>query len=151
MSVKYQELKEGKGVELKIDSLPENDNEIEKGIKNVWNEIAETIMEAKYKAFEKGIKANAIILNQNYDYLEEFYYTIDKCLYKTKRMILGCKLVLGRLPTKHEFAMVEIETPDYEELIKKYVRVVNGQLVFKNISSKKNIKDFETLRGLLEK
>ena len=100
-------------------------------------------MEAKYKAFEKGIKANAIILNQNYDYLEEFYYTIDKCLYKTKRMILGCKLVLGRLPTKHEFAMVEIETPDYEELIRKYVRVINGQLVFKNISSKKNIKDFE--------
>ena len=150
MSIKYQELKEDKGVELKIDSLPQTENEIEKAIRDIYDKFATTIREAKDKALEKGIQANTIVLNSNFEYLREFYYSINRDIYKVKPMILGYKLMLGRLPTKYEFAMAELETPDYEELIRKYVRVVNGQLVFKNISSKKNIKDFERLRGLVE-
>lgn len=35
------------------------------------------------------------------------------------------------------------------EIIKKHIKIVNGQLMFKGISYKKNIKDYELLKEVL--
>ena len=35
------------------------------------------------------------------------------------------------------------------EIIKKHIKIVNGQLIFKGISYKKNIKDYELLKEVL--
>lgn len=38
-----------------------------------------------------------------------------------------------------------------EYIVDKYVKIVNGQPIFKNLSYKKNKDDFETLKDFVEK
>ena len=53
---------------------------------------------------------------------------------------------------KHQIAMLEDlceKHYDFLELLKKHIKVVNGQLIFKGISPKKNKKDYQKILEVL--
>ena len=115
--------------------------------------LIETIQEAEIKALENNISENSILLNDKYDICKEFVRVIrigdNLSVNPYPPMLLGKKVLLVNfLPENYAFALTTTNAPvkdDITPLLKKYVVVKNGQLMFKNISSKKNIKDFERI------
>ena len=117
-------------------------------IDDFMNQIMCEINKAQKEAFKKGIEANSIILNENHTYVKSFYYSVCRLgmdIYDTVQyqyvgpMIMGKKLFLGPLPEQYDYALIQtpsLETKRLKELMKKYVVIRNGQLVFKNISFK---------------
>ena len=133
-------------------------------MKSLMDEIIEKIQKAEEEAYLEGIETNAIVLNEDHTLVKQFYLTLkgpgemgELSVRKVPPMILGKRLFLGPLPDTFDFALTHVETNEETEavqlmrLIKKYVHVVNGQLVFKKISYKKNERDFNKILDLLGK
>ena len=132
--------------------------------KSIMDEIIEKIQKAEEEAYLEGIETNAIVLNEDHTLVKQFYLTLtgpgemgELSVRQVPPMILGKRLFLGPLPDEFDFALTHVETNEETEavqlmrLIKKYVHVVNGQLVFKKISYKKNAEDFGRILDLLGK
>lgn len=127
---------------FKIDLEKEEELKID-DFNDISNSFMETILEAEKQALFLGIKNNAIVLNKDLDYTNEFFVSSFSGMMKVPPMVLGKKVFLASLPKEYTFALVDTEEETtLEDLLKKYVKVVNGQLIFKNISYKKNKEDY---------
>ena len=143
-----------KGTQLIIDEEVD-----EKVIEDIFNNFINEIKDAENKAVEQGIEANAIILNDKYDYCKSFYYSINYSLREIPPMILGKEIYLGTLPKQYKFALFHRGETTMEKLerenalLKKYIKILgedeNEQLVFKGVSPKRNKEDFKKLKEIL--
>lgn len=139
-------------------------------MKNLFKEISESIKKAEVEAIKQGIKVNTVMLNKNHAICHNFYSALRINTSYTNvteipPMILGKALVLvDFLPDDFDFALTftNVNSPsdiieklkEENKLLKKYIRVVGSggkeQFIFKNISSKRNKKDFERIKEALD-
>ena len=136
------ELEEGQ--ELKLDEL----------VDDPWTSLIEQLQKAEHEAWLKGIEANMIILNENLAYVKEFYLHSFSYTISVPPMIMGKEIVLAPLPKEYKYALLHSDKnskneKNTQDLLKKYVKVVNGQLIFKGLSYKKNSDDFEAIKEKL--
>lgn len=137
-----------KGTELKIDSESPSAEECTRMIMDFFEN-------AEREAIKNGIETNTIILSPKYNATKEFFLALSPHrVYQYPPMLLGKAVILADMfPDDVAFALtktnVEIE-PDYRALLKKYVKTDGKSLRFKNISYKKNKKDFERIKEILE-
>lgn len=128
---------------------------------NYMAELQRKLKEAEEEAILNGIQANTIVLNEKYDYVKKFYFSIDrgfdKIAYESHPMLLGKEVILAPLPEGIHYALFErpVSRNPQEDLnlLKKYIKIIghgeNLQFVFKGISSKKHKEDFEEIRKIL--
>ena len=130
------------------------------------NEFIKIIQDGINESILQGIKTNAIILNEKYDFCRDFYFSACPTLYSDGRyihvapMLLGKQIVMLDLPKDYVFAIADlnlkhnVETVwEENQLLKKYLKLVgeddNQCLVMKGISSKKNKEDFDKIKEML--
>ena len=157
VEVKWEEykLKRSKGKKLKIDKL---DNP-EETVKKATDELIESLRKAETEAIRNNIKTNAILLSSEFNLTKSFYYAIGFHVKEVPPMILGKAVYLDTdkiLPNDIAFATFESsqkhpleEIEELRNLFKKYVKTDGNSLKFKNISFKKNKKDFERILEII--
>lgn len=90
-------------------------------IKNLMDELIEQIRAAHIQSLKQNIKTNTVILNEDFDLLNEFWYMASKynpCLVPT--MILGKHVFVGKLPKDYSFALTYIDEEKFENDLKYY-------------------------------
>ena len=79
-----------------------------KQTKDIFRELAEQIENANEEAIKKGIKTNAVYLNEDFDYVKELKLLLhDSKIFSTKPMICGKHIFIGKLPENYSFALCE--------------------------------------------
>ena len=130
---------------------------------NIMEEVFKNIKSAMTEAIRQNIETNTIMLNGNHDMTKKFYIGVTsfgdyKMAYECPPMLLGKKLVcVDFLPDEYDFALTwtniksaNDEIEELKNLFKKYVKCDGQSLRFKGLSCKKNIKDFEKIKELLD-
>ena len=88
---------------------------------NLYNELMEQIKKAEEEAWIKGIEANAVILNSEFDYVKEFSALIQpNRIRHSHPMIMGKHVFVGKLPKDYSFALVGTNGETYEDELDKY-------------------------------
>ena len=136
-------------------------------MERVTDELYKAFVEAENEAVEKGIRTNTIFLNDKFDATKKFYRDLfDYAGYRVGTeyppMILGKKVwLVSFLPDSYPFALTWTETPTAEEalnelkqelaVLKKYIHIDDktGKFVFKGVSPKRNIKDYEKIEEII--
>lgn len=76
--------------------------------KNLIEELTEQIIQAQELALLKGIKTNAIVLNEDFDFSQEFLAILNNEEIPIKPMILGKHIFVCKLPEDYSFMLTEI-------------------------------------------
>lgn len=88
--------------------------------KNLMTELVEQIINADNEAIKKGIQANAVILNKDYDYVKGFGVLLEGLPSYVKPMICGKHIFIGVLPKDYTFALTEIDEKKYQSDLDAY-------------------------------
>lgn len=155
--IKWEEfkLKRNRGKKLIIDELKNP----EEAAKKATNELIESLRKAENEAIRNNINTNAILLSSEFNLTKSFYYAIGFHVKEVPPMILGKSVYLDTdkiLPSDIAFATFESsqkhpleELEELRNLFKKYVKTDGNSLKFKNISCKRNQKDFERILEII--
>lgn len=94
-------------------------------MKDFIQELMEEIEKAEKVALENHIKTNAVILNEDFDTVREFYAKINGHCFFAKPMILGKHIFIGKLPKDYSFMITEIDEKAYETELEYYKKKCN--------------------------
>lgn len=89
-------------------------------MKDFIQELMEEIEKAEEVALANHIKANAIVLNKDFDTVREFYAKINGHCFFTRPMILGKHIFIGKLPKDYSFMITEVNEKAYETELEHY-------------------------------
>ena len=96
----------------------------ENGMRDMMDMFLEELHKAEQLAFEKGMEANAVILNSEFDYINAFYSKLQGggCMSYPPR-IAGKKILKGKLPNKYQFILTKSDVESLEDKLEKQIQI----------------------------
>lgn len=96
----------------------------ENEMRDMMDIFLEELHKAEQLAFEKGIEANAVILNSEFDYINAFYSKLQDGRYASyPPRIAGKKILKGKLPNKYQFILTKCDIESLEEKLEKQMQI----------------------------
>lgn len=77
-------------------------------------EMVEQIVQAENLAILKHIKANAVIINKDFDFSPSFLGKLNNKNVCISPMICGKHIFVGKLPKDYSFALTEVDEKAYQ-------------------------------------
>ena len=75
---------------------------------SLQEELLEQIRKAEEQAVMMGMEANAVVLNEDFDYLGELHIDLMTSSMHSRPMILGKHVFIGKMPSKYSFALITV-------------------------------------------